>query len=364
MPNPNQPQPAFDLLGRAETGPLPRIVAIVGDERFLKRLVLNRFVAEDDELERYAGGQCTWQDVADELATRSLFGTGPRRVLVTEADDFVTRHRSDLERYAQRGQGILILDLQSLPGNTRLYKQIAAEGWIIECRVPQAAGQAKSAETARLKKWLETWSVHHHGVKLLREAAELLVDLVGWDLGMLDQELAKLALFVLPGAQVDAALVQRVVGGWRTQTTWDLLDAAADGNTAEALLQLDHLLQAGEPPQALFGSIAWSLRRYAAATRIVQEGERRGQRIDLKEALVRAGFRQWPPNALDRAAAQLKQMTRHRSGQLYRWLLDADLALKGSHATPSRGRFVLEQLFFQLAKQLRPTARRRSESSA
>ncbi len=112
-------------------------------------------------------------------------------------------------------------------------------------------------------------------IRLSREAVEQLVDLIGWEFGLLDQELAKLALFVEPKGEVQVDLVNHVVGGWRTQTTWDMLDAAADGDAVTALGQLDKLLQAGEAPQALFGSIAWSLRRFAAATRIVEQQERR-----------------------------------------------------------------------------------------
>ena len=38
----------------------------------------------------------------------------------------------------------------------------------------------------------------------------------------------------------------------------------------------------------------------------------------------------------------------HR-GDLYRWLLDADLAMKGSSSSPPRARLVLEQLLVKIA---------------
>lgn len=124
---------------------------------------------------------------------------------------------------------------------------------------------------------MQAKSVHGYVLKPL--AAEVLIDLVGTNLGMLDQDLAKLALTVAKGGEVAGGLGQNAIGGWRAKTNWDAVDAAVDGNAAEALIQLDHLLQSGEHPLALFGSIAWSLRRYAAATRAYQKHERRGSRF-------------------------------------------------------------------------------------
>jgi DNA polymerase-3 subunit delta len=44
------------------------------------------------------------------------------------------------------------------------------------------------------------------------------------------------------------------------------------------------------------------------------------------------------------------QLGRKRAGQLYRWLLELDLALKGSHSQDDRARWALEQLVLRMAK--------------
>ena len=303
---------------------------------------------------QYTGDERPWSEIVDELMTASLFNPGPRRVLINEADALVSRYRNELEVYATQsaGLGTLILDLQSLPSNTKLHRAVINGGCLIECRQPEIKrGNSKSVDVNRMKKWLASWAQRRHQIQLSSEAIELLSEMVGWEFGLLDQELAKLALFVEPAGQVEADLVQQVVGGWRTQTTWEMLDAAADGNAASALRQLDQLLQAGESPQALFGSIAWSLRRFAAATRLVEQQERSAGRANLSAALQQAGFRNWPRDALERAAKQIKQISRRRAGQLYAQLLDTDLSLKGSHSSPQRGRWALEQLILRLARE-------------
>ena len=350
---------AFEFLRQAVPDPLPPVLAALGPDRFLKRRVLDQLSPrrdQDDSLITLAGSTATWRDVRDELSLVSLFGDGPRRVVIAEADDFISQHREDLEQYTQHPlrSGVLILDVVTLPSNTRLYKAIQAQGLLIVCRLPESQ-RGRGVDVPRLRKWLEEWARDRHGLRLSREALEELTGLVGWELGLLDQELAKLALFVKSGESADADLVRRVVGGWRAQTTWQMLDAAASGNASQALVMLDQLLQAGETPQSLFGSVAWSLRRFAAATRIYQRMEHAaGRAARLPAALQQAGFRAQPPTLLSQAEEQLRQLSRERAGRLFQWLLELDLALKGTHAAPQRGRLALEMLLLRLSKPARP----------
>jgi DNA polymerase-3 subunit delta len=291
--------------------------------------------------------------VADELATASLFGGGrPRLVILERADAFVSANRQRLEDYAARPQptGVLVLDVDDWAANTRLYKALDQSGLQIDCRPPQKKGKSKEIDEAAIVKWCVAWAKAQHGLALSSDAAQHLLDLTGPVFGLLDQNLAKLALLVPPGKKATPEYVAEIVGGWRSKSIWDLVDAATGGETADALAQLDRLLHAGEHPLALVGSLAWSLRRYAAATRIFQRAERAGQKIPLREALTQAGFRDWPIGSLAGAEKRLLQLGRHRAGQLYRWLLELDLALKGSHSQDDRARWALEQFILRMAK--------------
>lgn len=352
----------FDFL--AATGPASRVPVCVlfGGEPFLKRLALHelrrRVVGEETPIAEFEGPVAEWRDVVDELATVSLFGGGgPRVAVVQDADKFVTKFRDKLEDFVAKPKptGLLVLDVETWASNTKLYKAVDQAGLQIECRPPEIArGKNKVLDEGRLAKWLSQWSQTQHEAALPADAAKVLLELVGPEFGLLDQELAKLALFAGRGGAITPVMVQDVVGGWRTKTTWELIDAAADGDTGEALRQLDRLLQAGQEPIALFGQIAWSLRRFTVATRIFQDAERDQRRVPLAAALEQAGFRKWPPQELQKAERQLIQLGRDRAGRLTRWLLDADLSLKGSHSSPARARFVLEHLFAKLSKELGP----------
>ncbi|MFV2067739.1 MAG: DNA polymerase III subunit delta [Pirellulales bacterium] len=353
----------FDYLEAPREHRVEPVCVLFGAEPFLKRLAraeIQRAVLGDDEEGLFTtldGNQVDWRDVVDEISTVPLFGGDHRRlVFVDDADDFVGKYRDRLERYVAkpRRKGVLVLDVDAWPANTRLYKLVDKSGLPVECRAPEKLlRKRKVLDEARLCHWLRAWSKQQHQASLDEATARQLLELVGPDVGLLDQDLAKLALFAGPEGTITTEMVRDIVGGWRATTTWDLIDAAADGNAAEALQQLDRFLQSGEHPLALLGQVSWSLRRFAAATRIFEEAERRGDRTSLRGALEQAGFPKWP-KALEKAERQLKQIGRQRAGSIYRWLLDADLAMKGTHSAPHRARFVLEQLLLRLAKQASP----------
>ena len=205
----------------------------------------------------------------------------------------------------------------------QLFKALAESGLQIECKTPPPA---------KLLKWLIDWAKRKHRAKLDSAAAEALVEIVEPELGLFDQELAKLA--ALAGdATITAEMVRDAVGGWRVKTTWDMLDAATAGDAAEAILQLDRLLLAGEAPIAILGQIASTLRRFAAATRIIEDG---GGGTSPHFASRRPRSRPASnPSSLGKAEGQLRQLGRTRAGKFYAWLLDADLALKGASSSPT-----------------------------
>ena len=137
----------------------------------------------------------------------------------------------------------------------------------------------------------------------------MLVELIGPELGLLDQELAKLALMAGEDERSRPRWSARSVGGWRTKTTWEMLDAALDGKVREAMLQLDRLLASGEQPVGILGQISASLRRFAAATRLVLQAEAARRRANLRGALEQAGVRSF---VLQKAERQLRLLGRHR----------------------------------------------------
>jgi DNA polymerase III subunit delta len=315
-----------------------------GGDAFLKRQAVLRLrevvlAGEDAEFSftAFDGQTATLSDVMKELATLAMFGGGKRLIVVDDADEFITRYRAELEDYVARPRSasVLVLAPDSFPANTRLAKAVAGAGLVIDCSAPPPI---------QMPAWLTNWAAKFHHVKLERSAAGLLAETVGPEPGLLDQELAKLALVAGADRAVTAQMVQEMVGGWRTRTTWEMLDATLAGNVTGALAQLERLLAAGETPIGLLGQVSASLRRLAAATRLILEGEAAGRPVPLRQALERAGVRSF---VLQKTERELRRLGRQRGAQLYGLLLEADLDLKGDSSLPPR--LILERLLVRLA---------------
>jgi DNA polymerase III subunit delta len=324
----------LDKAGKQKVQP---VYVLHGDEDFLKRQVLAALQAlvlgqpgESLGLSAHAGDKATFAAVHDELQTLPFLG--PRRLVVVDtADPFVTRHRAALEKYVANPapHGVLVLDVKSWPANTRLAKLLDGPG-TISCKAP--AGQ-------RLTEWCVKRMASAHGKQLSAPAAGMLVDLVGPDMGQLDQELAKLAVYAGEAARVDAGDVDKLVGSSRAESTWKIFDAVAAGQPGEALEILDRLFDQGEDPLRVLGAFSMQLRRLAQAYRLTMQGQ------SLPAALADVGV---PPFAVRGAEQQLRHIGRRRADRLYDWLLETDLGLKGASALPPRT--LLERLVVRLAR--------------
>ena len=333
-----------------------------GGERFLKRLAVDFLIpsiAGDDSdfaASQFDSDSATWADVHDELSTRSLFGgDGPRIVVVDHADKFVKDNRERIEDCVQRkGSGLLILIVDTWASNTRLYKTIDKLGMQVRCDAPTKSGRSKQRDEKKTSDWLVARAKTAYEFQLPSGGAQTLIELTDCDFGRMDQELQKLALYADKG-KITQPKIMQVVGGWRSRTMWEAIDAAADGDAGKAMELLHQLLRSGEHPLALFGQLSWSLRRYATTTEIVMRQMRSRQKPNLPAAIKEAGFRAWG-GEIDAAQSRIRQLGRERAGLMLDWLLEADMALKRSHSKGNRGRLVLEKLFVKMAKELGPQA--------
>jgi DNA polymerase III subunit delta len=327
---------ALTFLSRQPKGEAQSIYVLAGDEDFLKRqagTVLKRWVLGEEDaygLSEYAGDTADWPAVRDELATLPFLG--PRRLVIIEnADSFVTRFRSLLEKYAANpfSTGVLVLTVKTFPSTTRLAKLLSET--TITCKSP---GGPKMAG------WCIEWAKSQHGKQLTQSAAQMLLDLVGSDMGLLDQELAKLAVYIGKAARIDTDDVDRLVGRSQSANVFKVFDAIGTGRAADALTILDQLLGQGEDPFGVLGAFSWQLRRIAKAARLAISGASMGEACD------RAGVAQWPDAR--RAAEQLlRHLGRRRASQIFDWLLEIDLGLKGSSPLPPRT--LLERLLVRMA---------------
>lgn len=346
---------SLDFLAQPEKYPAANFCAVFGDDAFLKAEVvatLRRQVLKGEEadfgLTVFIGRETQLRDVRDALSSQSLFGDGARLVIIEEADTFVTEYRAELEELVTAARGVLVLEVKTWPGNTRLAKAVDANGLAIDCRSYESLQPKDQKPREReVKKWLAERATTVYQVRIDPAAIDALGELVPPEPGILVQEIARLALLTGADRVIDTQLVRDNVGGWRTRATWDMVDATADGRAADALLQLDRLITSGEKPQGLLPQMASTLRRFASAIELFEAAEADGRRLPSREALSQAGVL---PFKLNDAERQLRQIGRRRAKQLTQWLLAADLAIKSHNSADDRARTELERIIVQLSK--------------
>ena len=327
----------------AKSPTLPTSVLVMfGSELYFRQEILHRIpgASGDDaelSLTRLVGDKAEIRDVMAELKTVSMFGD-QRIVMIEDADEFVSKHRAVLEKYVtQPAKGsMLILDVKSWPKNTKLFKLVEQHAMALECA--ELTGAA-------LQKWLQKLAKDQYGKQLDRESAALIIALAGDGLNLLEQEVAKLAALVGDVDTITREDVPKVVGGWRTETTWVMLDAVRDGHPGHAIEALDKLLKSGEAPQKILGGVTFVFRKFAEATERARTG------TPLREAIAAAGVFS---NAIGQAEAYLRRIGFERASRILQLLVEADSDMKGgSRVDPA---LLLERLFVRLAGDLTVTA--------
>jgi DNA polymerase-3 subunit delta len=228
---------------------LKPVYALVGSDAFLQTQKLREVIAQlpaGAQRIDVDGERAELADVLDELRSFAMFG-GAKVVVVASADAFLTRYREQLETYCDHpaDSATLVLRLNSLPSNQRIYKIIAKKGEITKCAPPA---------DREIVPWIIGRAKGVHKLAITPAAAEMLKDLIGDDLGRMDNELAKLAL-QCEGGKADVGEVQTSVAFQREQEMWNMTDEIAAGQATAALRRWRQLVQMDS--SAEFRAVTW-----------------------------------------------------------------------------------------------------------
>lgn len=309
-------------------GPEPshRIVVLHGKDSYLKvewtrmlRESLEKAHGTVDEF-RFDGASATVATVLDELRSWGLMG-GHKLVIVDSAEMFMgaEERRRAMERYAESPMAESTLLMRAptwRPGN--FDKMVAKVGVVLKCEPPSAADALK---------WCLARAEKRHSAPIDRDAAALLVDLIGPDLARLDSELGKLA--TAAAGAISRSLVVDFVGASKEEEAWRIQNAVLTGDVGAALEELHQLLRVSRAAEV---QLNWSLvdlaRKVHDAARLKAGG--------MPEGAVPAAIRHFgsDPGPILRWAARLGP---RGAGVLLREAVETDIRLKsGGAPEPSR----------------------------
>ncbi|MEM1330389.1 MAG: DNA polymerase III subunit delta [Planctomycetota bacterium] len=306
-----------------------RVAVLKGKDAFLRAQHtqdLRARLAEahgDVDLIHFDGQTAQPADVLDECRSFGLMQQH-KLVVVDQADDMVKGDSRPLfERYCESPSegATLVLRCETWrPSN--LDKAIEdperGAGGVVACEPPTPA-QAVNWAGARCKK--------QHGGTIGRQAAALLVERLGADLGRIDAELGKLAA-AAGGEEITPELVAEFVGVSREEEVWGIQANLLAGSPESVLAHLRDLIEVSRQPTELIGFAFCDLaRKLHAMTAAIAGG--------ANPAGVAKELRLWGPSA-QAVQTAARRFTPAQTLALLDAAIEADLYAKTGRGVPAR----------------------------
>ena len=186
--------------------------------------------------------------------------------------------------------------------------------------------------------WIIEDGAKRHGVKINRNAAELLVERLGSGLDRLNTELAKLASCIGVGKTINRELVVEMVGLSREEEAWIIQEAMASGDPGNAITKLRELLEVSRHSEVpLMWAVIDLVRKLHAASSLIRQG------MDDWTVARQVGIWGEAKNHILRAARQLQP------DELAQLLRDAVRTDQGNKTGLGKTRRSLEVLTMRVA---------------
>ncbi len=257
----------------------------------------------------------------DAQALASLIGTPPmmaewRVVVVREVEGLASsKHARDvlLEAARKPPPGLALVLSCTVPSGSRakFYRELAKHTRSVEFR---------AITEADVPGWLVARAQEEHGIEMEVDAARALGAAIGADLGVLSQELIKLADFVGDRARITSADVEAAGTRLPSQNLWSWIDLVGSRDFEAARRTLPLLFDQGESGVRLTMLLATQLLRIGI---VAEKGSKALDAVLPRHQKFLA----------DRVATQARGWTTTEVDEALAGLLDVDRLLKSSPHT-------------------------------
>lgn len=236
---------------------------LLAGEPFLADEALDRIRAEHhiDPLSEVAfDADAEAAEILGALQTSSLLG-GRRLVVVRDAEHLKKEHAEELGAYieAPSPDSVLVLIAAS---RTKLDAAVKTHGAVVTLDIPK--GRKLAAWVRERARGLE--------LRIDDRGAWTLIDSVGTELRDLEGALTQLATGLGQNARVGAAEARRAFPRLADQRIYAFTDAVGERRLAIAMSSLRRLLDQGDDPLMLFGSLSAQIKRMLRARRYADKG--------------------------------------------------------------------------------------------
>ena len=326
-----------DALREAEGGPLRPVYVVTGSEGFLRYQVIralreaglrggpvgfnhDKFVAQETEGEVVVAAALTLPMMA-QLRVVEVAGVdrwdSAKGGKGSAALDMLAAYMADPCPHT-----LMLIAATKINGSRKMMRAAKKSGCLVVCESPKRG---------QLPGWIVA-AAKRRGHELAAGVADALAELVGPELGPVDDAVERLSLYVGPGAVIDEDALAAVVTRLRQDDVWVLVDALGGRNVGRALEALGDAFDARDAALPMLGAIAWRVRQLVKFEAALSVGAPSGK------AAKAAGVPPFKARDLERSIKRIG------AAKLADWLVllaEADQALKGSRRP---GRRVLETM--------------------
>lgn len=306
-----------------------------GDEPYLMERAVKRLTDlvvppdfRDFNLDVFYGNECKGDEIVSVAQTLPMFADR-RMVIVKRAGDLSAAALEILAACAVDPPPTTCLAFvgEKVDQRKKFFQELKKKGELVECKRPyeNQLGAFIREEAKGLGKRIEP------------AAAEMLVYLVGSNLGELTTQLEKVALYVGQREAISIGDVRGIVSDTKVESVFDLANAMGERDPAKALRSLATILRDGEAPLMLLAMIARHFRQLWRVRDLM------AQKVAQQDISRLSGIN---PYFLKGVMAQARNFGTHELKLVFESLYAADLELKGGGSR--RPALIMERLVMDI----------------
>lgn len=178
------------------------------------------------------------------------------RLIVYEAGNIFKNEKEEEKLYSICEQlpefSYLVLLADKLDKKKKIYQLLVSSGIVVDL------GPLKNWE---MEKWLvKFWSERKKVID--KKTVNYIIQILGSDLGIMEQEMEKMALYLGKKEKIELADAEQILGRQTEQNIFKFLDFVLERNLDQALIYLHCLRDLNQPPLLVFSLIQRELRMY------------------------------------------------------------------------------------------------------
>jgi DNA polymerase III delta subunit len=234
------------------------------------------------DVERFDLKEQSWPEILDSARTMPLLFSSQRLIVVQapgrkkphvpSSFETLEDHEKKMIRdyFASPSPGTVMVLI--FPGKIKPFNDIVrffgSVGNTIQLR------ECKPYRDSQLFPWIQN-RLREKGKSIEADATARLVELTGHDLGILDQELEKIAIYMGRKSRIELAHVNEISGWGKEFAEYDIKNELEDGSCRKSILVIDRLLEKGSThPSQIVNQIAGFMHDILLAKLRLREGKK------------------------------------------------------------------------------------------